>query len=122
MARMESAMKKVVLFSFNGEGMCFVHVLLNALDMHERGFEVKVVVEGASVRVIPELARREHPMHELYDRVKTQGLFAGVCRGCAAKLQVLEAVEKEGLPLIADMSGHVSMGRYVEEGWQVITF
>ncbi|SMC20728.1 DsrE/DsrF-like family protein [Desulfacinum hydrothermale DSM 13146] len=115
-------MKKVALFSFNGEVMCFVHVLLNALDMQARGFQVTVVVEGASVQVIPELARGDHPMHDLYEQVKQQGLFAGVCRGCAAKLQVLQAVETEGLPLLADMSGHVSMGRYVEEGWQVITF
>jgi hypothetical protein len=27
-------MKKVSLFAFNGEFMCFIHVLLNALDMH----------------------------------------------------------------------------------------
>ena len=33
-------MKKVVLFAFNGELMCFIHVLLNALDMNERGHEL----------------------------------------------------------------------------------
>ena len=33
-------MKKVVLFAFNGDFMCFIHVLLNALDMHEKGYEV----------------------------------------------------------------------------------
>jgi hypothetical protein len=33
-------MKKVALFAYNGEVMCFVHVLLNALDMREEGFEV----------------------------------------------------------------------------------
>lgn len=28
--------------------MCFVHVLLNALDMQERGYEVKVILEGSA--------------------------------------------------------------------------
>jgi hypothetical protein len=29
-------MKKIALFVFNGDPMCFIHVLLNALDMKER--------------------------------------------------------------------------------------
>ena len=41
--------KRVVLAAFNGESMCFVHVLLNALDMKERGYEVKVVIEWSLV-------------------------------------------------------------------------
>ena len=39
-------MKKVALFAFNGELMCLMHVLLNAIDMNERGQEVKIVIEG----------------------------------------------------------------------------
>ena len=35
-------MRKFVLFAFNGELMCFIHVLLNALDMQEKGFDVKI--------------------------------------------------------------------------------
>jgi hypothetical protein len=31
---------RVVLVAFNGESMCFVHVLLNALDMKAKGYEV----------------------------------------------------------------------------------
>jgi hypothetical protein len=30
-------MEKVALFAFKGEPLCFVHVLLNALDMKEKG-------------------------------------------------------------------------------------
>ena len=40
-------MKKVVLVAFNGETMCFAHVLLNAMDMYKNGMDVKVVIEGA---------------------------------------------------------------------------
>ena len=40
---MEVSMKKVALFAFNGELMCFVHVLLNALDMKEKGYEDMVL-------------------------------------------------------------------------------
>jgi hypothetical protein len=48
--------KKIVLVAFNGEFMCFVHVLLNALDMKERGYDVKIVIEGAATKIVPELS------------------------------------------------------------------
>ena len=41
-------MKKFALFAYNGDFMCFIHVLLNALDMKKRGHEVKLVIEGAA--------------------------------------------------------------------------
>ena len=58
-------MKKVVLFAFNGELMCFVHVLLNALEMKTKGYEVKIVIEGSATRLIPEIAKEGNPMHQL---------------------------------------------------------
>ena len=39
---------KTVLFVFNGDPMCFIHVLLNALDLHGHGHETCIVMEGAS--------------------------------------------------------------------------
>jgi hypothetical protein len=53
-------MKKVLLCAFNGEVMCFVHVLLNALDFAERGYETAVVVEGSAVKAVVELASPDH--------------------------------------------------------------
>jgi hypothetical protein len=38
-------MKKYALFVFNGDPMCFIHVLLNALDMHARQDTVRVILE-----------------------------------------------------------------------------
>lgn len=34
-------MNKYVIFAFNGNQMCFVHVLLNALDMESKGLRGK---------------------------------------------------------------------------------
>ena len=36
-------MEKTVLFAFRGDPLCFVHVLLNALDLKERGQEGLIV-------------------------------------------------------------------------------
>ncbi len=113
---------KVVLFPFNGELMCFIHVLLNALDMKERGYDVGIVIEGAATTLVPKLADASNPMHGLYKQTKEAGLIFGACKACSAKLGVLEAVEAEGLALLGDMKGHPSMAGYLEQDYQVITF
>ncbi len=115
-------MKKVLLCAFNGEIMCFVHVLLNALDFVGRGYDTAVIVEGAAVKAVPEIASPDHPMHGLYADVKKAGLIHGVCRACSVKFGVVDGVEKEGLELLADMKGHASLARYVDQGFEVITF
>ncbi len=115
-------MKKVVLFAFNGELMCFIHVLLNALEFKVRGYDARIVVEGAATKILPELAMESNPMHALYLKTKEQGLIDAVCRACSAKMGVLRAVEAEGLPIADEMSGHPAMARYVDDGYEVITF
>lgn len=113
---------KTALFVFNGDPMCFIHVLLNALDMRARGHEATIVMEGASVALPPALVKPDHPLCRLFAQVREQGLLAGACKACSVKLGVAAEVEAEGVPLIGDMSGHPSMASYQEAGWQVVTF
>jgi len=115
-------MKKVALFAYNGEFMCFVHVLLNAVDMHERGYDTKVVIEGAATKLVPELSKEANPMHRLYEKAKGLDLIDGACKACSNKMGVMEEVKAQGLRLLDEMSGHPSMARYLEEGFEVITF
>ena len=115
-------MNKTALFAFNGELMCFIHVLLNALDMDAKGHEVKVVIEGAATKLVPELADSSNPMAGLYEKVKSKGLFAGVCRACAQKMGTLESAKAEGLALLDDMNGHPSMAGFIADGYAIISF
>lgn len=115
-------MEKIVLVAFNGDPVCFVHVLLNALDMHSKGYDVKVVLEGAATKLVPELSRDDHPLSGLYRSVKDRHLFDAVCRACASKMNVLAAVEEEGLRLEGSMSGHPCISEYIDAGYDVITF
>jgi hypothetical protein len=50
-----------MLFVFNGDFMCFIHVMLNALDMKDRGNETGIVIEGSAVRLLPDLAQVQNP-------------------------------------------------------------
>jgi len=113
---------KVVLFAFQGEPMCFIHVLLNALDLQAGGVEARIVIEGSAAKLVPEMAKKDSPLFNLYRKAKDQGLIDGVCRACSAKMNVTKEVEAEGLRFLDEMSGHPSMSRYLEEGFEIITF
>lgn len=115
-------MKKMALFVFNGDPMCFIHVLLNALDMKERGNEARIVLEGASTKLLPELARQEHPLHALWEKAKAAGLVAGVCKACSKKLGSFEEAQRQGLNILDDMNGHPGIAGFQENGYEIITF
>ena len=115
-------MKKIVLFAFNGEFICFMHVLLNALDMNKKGYDVRIVIEGAATKLIPELALEGNPLYALYSGAKEKQLIDGVCRACSHKMGTLKAAEAQGLRLLDDMSGHPGMAHYREQGFEIITF
>lgn len=114
--------QKKVLFAFRGDPMCFIHVLLNGIDLYERGMEGLIILEGEAVTLIPEMAAPGHLLSNLYLKAKDLGLLHGACRACSIKLKVEKEIEGQGIPFLDDMSGHPSMGRFIEKGYQVITF
>jgi hypothetical protein len=115
-------MKKMVLFVFNGDPMCFIHVLLNALDMQAHGDAGRIVVEGAATKLIAELPKPDHPLHTLWEKAKAAGLVEGVCKACSQKMGTLQAAQEQGLALLDEMNGHPSMARFREEGYELVTF
>jgi hypothetical protein len=115
-------MKKVALFAFNGDPVCFVHVLLNALDMDEKGMEVRLIIEGSAVTMVETLSDPEAPLHSLYEKVKERNLIDCVCKACGMKFGVADSAEAQGLPLKGDMSGHPAMTQYLDQGCEIITF
>ncbi len=114
--------KKYALFAFNGDPMCFVHVLLNALDMHSKNYIVKIIIEGSATKLVKDLNDPAKPFAILYQKAKDLGLIDCVCRACAQKMGSLASAEKQNLRLGDDMSGHPSMTQYIDDGFTVITF
>lgn len=112
-------MSKYLFYVMRGQKMCFVHVLLNALDLHEAGHEVKIIFEGESV-TLPKVLEEEQ--FGLYLKAKEKGLFAGVCFSCSQQLKVLEYNQDLEYPLIKDMNGHAGIKAYVEQGYEVLNF
>jgi hypothetical protein len=115
-------MKKVVFVVFNGDPLCFIHVLLNAIDMKDKGYDARIVMEGAATKLIPELSLDQNPLHILWEKVRNSHILDGVCRACSHKMGVLKAAEAQELKLLDDMAGHPGMASYLEEGFEIITF
>lgn len=115
-------MKKIALVTYNPELMCFGHVLLYALDFDEKGYEVKIVMEGGAVKLVSAFKDLNAPFAPLFAKVKDKGLIDCVCKACSAKLGSLEDAEAEGLPLAGDLMGHPSLEAYLKQGYQIITF
>ena len=128
-------MKKLALFAFNGDPMCFIHVLINAMDLKEKGHEVALVIEGSATKLVkllsggsglegieegnPDMFRM---LKENFQRVMDAGIVSCVCQACAKQMNALEDVKKAGLPLCSELKGHPSMSRYIESGFEIISF
>ncbi len=115
-------MKKIALFVFNGDPMCFIHVLLNAIDMSAKGYDAKIIIEGAATKLVPELEKKANPLHQLWKKARTGGLVEGVCKACSSKMETIGEAKSMGLPLLEDVLGHPGMARYRDAGFEIITF
>ena len=116
-------MKKIALFAFNGEPMCFAHVLLNGFDLKEKGHDARIVIEGSATRLIKDLHEDSSlPFAGMYEKAVTQGLVDAVCDACCSKMGSKESAISQGLKLVGEMKGHPSVSRYLDEGFEVMTF
>lgn len=111
-------MKKVLFYGMTGEKMCFQHILLNALDLFSSGTEVKIIFEGASVKLVPLFEQENNP---LYKKAKDAGVIAGMCLACSKVLGVYDQNLDAGLTMLEDMSGHAGMKEYINSGYKVIS-
>ena len=111
-------MKKLLFYGMTGEKMCFQHILLNAIDLHEAGVTVKIIFEGASVTLVPVFEKENNP---LYKKAKENDLIAGICLACSKVMGVYEDNLVSGLSMLSDMSGHAGIKAYVQDGYEIIS-
>lgn len=112
---------KFALFAFNGDPVCFIHTVLNAQDLHAKGHDVKVIIEGAATALLKAFRDETAPLFKPCQSLISSGLIDCVCRACASKMGTLEDAEALGLPLKGEMSGHPSFSGYIEDGYTILT-
>lgn len=101
------------------------NALATAYDFKQKGQEVEIVFQGAGTRWPAELAKPDHPAHELYEAVGDT--VAGVSCACADVFGAAEEAEESGLELIKEnpvpgTRGLASLQRFASEGATVLTF
>lgn len=110
-------MKKILFYAMSDDRTYMAHLLLNALDLADAGNEVKIIIEGASVSLVPQL---DEEKEELFMKAKAAGLFVGACAACSKSFGVYEKNEAAGMKMLHDMSGHAGMKSYFAEGYDVL--
>jgi hypothetical protein len=108
--------KKVAIFAFRGEGPCFLHALLNAEDMRNRGLNAVVIMEGGSVKNIRAVAEGTFPVP--VDKVKS--LVDCACLGCSMLFKVDGLFQQVDIRLEGGMSNHVSITDYMDKGYEIL--
>ncbi len=106
-------MRKFVVYAFNGDPNCFLHVLLTVLDMYEKGNDVRLVIEGSAVRLTERPEEHGALFADLYNRVQELGLVDRVHLTCFAGVNTGGGVTVRGEPTMTD---------YMRDGYEVITF
>lgn len=109
---------KTAIFAFRGDPLCFIHVMLNALDLDAKGHEVKVILEGESVKLVKQMIESDNAM---FSKLLDKNLIACVCKACSNKMGVLEYNAGSGIPFADEMKGHPAMATWLEKGYQIIT-
>lgn len=113
-------MKKVALFAFSGDPASFAHAMLNAMDMNDRGYDIKTVIEGEATKLLSLLRNETKPFADVYRQFRDRGLIDCVCRACATRNGVIPISIEQNLKLADDMAGHPAMAAYMEQGYEVV--
>lgn len=107
--------EKILFYAMEGEKMCFMHAIMNALDLKESGHDVKLILEGAACKLHSVLRDENNP---LYKKLLDSDILIGVCLACSKMLGVYE--KNKDIPFLDDMNGHAGMKPWIEKGYKII--
>lgn len=118
--------RKLLFLVFSADTCRLNHALLHALDLEDHGHRVRIILEGEATR---RLRDRQGRFAELFQQARDRDLIVGVCataaRGCSTGDELRDVAgqaERDGLPLLSDLSGHASIEAYLSEGFELVTF
>ena len=94
-------------------------------EFKDKGQDVALIFQGAGTRWPAEITKPSHPANALYNAVADK--IVGVCGGCADVFGASDEVQKTGLAMVRDKSipgttGILDLSRYLNNGYQLVTF
>ena len=112
---------KYLFLATDENKMQLYHLLLNAINFHENGDRVAVVLECASPKLLIGIADGSIKL-PVFGKAMELGLIDHACKACTAAFSATEAATKLGVPLKGDLSGHTDLYRFTADGFSIITF
>ena len=110
--------KNVVFFAFQGEKMCFTHLLINAIDMNEKGINARIVIEGKATKLVKDMIEENN---NIFNKVLELNLIDSVCKACSNQMGVLDFIKNNTeLTLNDELFGHPPIAPYTENGFETI--
>jgi len=97
------------------------HALLYAKQANEAKLTSKLIFDGGGTEWALEMTKELSHYHSLYKKLTEKGVILGVCRFCSKAFGIEDELKKVDASFIDEDQGHPNIGRYIAEGWQVIT-
>lgn len=98
-----------------------LHVFEYVLDLKNNGINAELFLDGSSVKIIDFLEKNpKDPITHLYDKVIKEGYLKEACNFCANAFSVKKKITNSNITLSPE-NKHISIGRLVKEGYQIIT-
>lgn len=96
-----------------------VHGLLYGQELHEQGYEVDILFDGAGTEWPNELSKAQHPFNGLYKQVMRTGVVKGGCQACSIFHDAADEIQEAGVSLIgnAETDGHIPFAQYIKDGY-----
>ncbi len=94
-----------------------LHALLYGQELHEAGYDVQIMFDGAGTTWVKEFKNPENKYFDVYKHVEKLGIIAGACEYCANAFGVIDQVKEANVPLFGDAGGHPSLVKYVKKGY-----
>ena len=112
---------KYVFLATDDNKMQLYHLLLNAVNFHEKGHEVTTVLECASPKILIGITDGSIKL-PLFGKAMELGIIDHACKACTAVFSATEAAQKLGVPIKGELSGHSDLLKFVEDGYSIFTF
>jgi hypothetical protein len=112
---------KYMFLATDENKMQLYHLLLNAINFHENGHEVKAVLECASPKLLIGIADSTIKL-PVFDKAMELDIIDHACKACTSTFSATEAAKKPGVPLKGELQGHSDLLKFVEAGYSILTF
>ncbi len=111
----------VVSLADPAEHARMLHAFEYIFDLKNNGIQAELFLDGASVKVVEMLEKNPSDLIKpLYDKAVKEGLLKEACNFCANAFNVKDKMLSSNIKLSPE-NKHISIGRFMNQGYQIIT-